>query len=109
MIRDAETRAMMRVFFENNPLSKRHAGVQNDLEQVAAMHGFRWEEIRVPTLLIHGEKDRLIPLTYSQEIAHRIAGAELVVVHGGGHECLISHHRQVKPVLQAFLATASTS
>ena len=104
MVHDAETRSMMRVFFENNPISERRAGVQNDLEQVHAMDEFNWEDIRVPTLLIHGDRDNLIPLAYSQEVAHRIPNAELVVVKGGGHECLVSHHRYVAPTINSFLA-----
>jgi 2-hydroxy-6-oxonona-2,4-dienedioate hydrolase len=103
MVRDAETRSMLRVFFENNPISERRAGVQNDLEQIHAMDGFNWEEIRVPTLLVHGEKDQLIPLEYSQEVARRIPNAELVVVKGGGHECLVSHHGQIAPIINSFL------
>ena len=104
MVHNAETRSMMRVFFENNPISERRAGVQNDLEQVQAMDGFNWEGIRLPTLLIHGDKDNLIPLGYSQEVARRIPNAELVVVKGGGHECLVSHHQHVSPIINSFLA-----
>lgn len=104
MIRDVETRSMMRVFFENNPISERHAGVQNDLTQVHAMDEFNWEDVRVPTLLIHGDQDNLIPLEYSQEVARRIPTAELVIIQGGGHECLVSHHRYVAPIMNSFLA-----
>jgi len=103
MIRDAETRSMLRVFFENNPISERRSGVQNDLAQVRALDGFKWEDINVPTLLIHGDKDNLIPLGYSQEIAQRIPNAELIVIKGGGHECLVSHQREIAPKLNAFL------
>jgi pimeloyl-ACP methyl ester carboxylesterase len=68
------------------------------------MDEFNWEDIRVPTLLIHGDKDNLIPLEYSQEVAHRIPNSKLVVVKGGGHECLVSHHRHVVPIINSFLA-----
>ena len=40
MVRDVETRSMMQVFFENNPISERRAGVQNDLANVHAMDDF---------------------------------------------------------------------
>lgn len=104
MVRDVETQSMVRVFFENNPISERHAGVQNDLAQVHAMDDFNWENINVPTLLIHGDKDNLIPVGYSQEVARRISNAKLVIIKGGGHECLVSHHRQVSPIINSFLA-----
>jgi pimeloyl-ACP methyl ester carboxylesterase len=103
MIRDRETRSMMRVFFENNPISERRAGVQNDLANVHAMDDFTWEEIRVPSLLIHGGKDKLIPVEYSQDVARRISNAELILIKGGGHECLVSHHREISPGLNSFL------
>lgn len=103
-VRDAETRSMIRVFFENNPISERSAGVQNDLANVDAMDDFKWEDLHVPTLLIHGDKDKLIPLEYSREVARRIPNAELVIIKGGRHECLVSHHRQIAPLIKSFLA-----
>lgn len=104
MVRDAETRSMMRVFFENNPISERRAGVWNDIANANAMKGFPWEAIRVPTLLIHGDQDSLIPLEYSQQVASRIPTAELLIVKGGGHECLVSRQRETAPRLNAFLS-----
>jgi len=104
MVRDKETRTMMRVFFENNPISERRAGVQNDLMQVHVMDDFNWEEVRIPTLLIHGDKDKLIPVEYSQDVSLRIPNAELYIVPGGGHECLVSHWGEVTPILNRFLA-----
>lgn len=102
MVQDTETRSMMRVFFENNPISERSAGNQNDLEQVHAMDDFQWEDIRVPTLLIHGDKDNLIPLEYSQEVSCRIPNAKLAIIKGGGHECLVSHWREATSILNRF-------
>ena len=104
MVHDAETRSMMRVFFENNPISERRAGVQNDLANVHSMDRFPWEEIHIPTLLIHGDKDNLIPLEYSQQVASRIPKAELLIIKGGGHECLVSRQRETAPRLNMFLA-----
>lgn len=103
MIRDGETRSMMRVFFENNPISERRAGVQNDLANVHAMDDFPWEQVTAPTLVIHGDKDTLIPVEYSREVARRIPNAELILIKGGGHECLVSHHRGISPRLSSFL------
>jgi len=104
MIRDTETRSMMRIFFENNPISERRAGVQCDLANVRAMEGFQWEAVRVPTLLMHGDKDNLIPLEYSREVSRRIPNAELIVIKGGGHECLVSHQKETGKLVNVFLA-----
>jgi 2-hydroxy-6-oxonona-2,4-dienedioate hydrolase len=108
MIRDAETRSLARVFFENNPISERRAGIQNDLENLHTMDNFPWEAVQVPTLLIHGDRDTLIPVKYSQEATRRIPHAELCIVKGGGHECLVSHQREVAPLIIAFLSRQKT-
>ena len=42
--------------------------------------------IRVPTLVIHGEDDPLLPVKHGVHTAQAIPGAELVVIEGLGHE-----------------------
>jgi pimeloyl-ACP methyl ester carboxylesterase len=42
-------------------------------------------QIRAPTLVIHGETDRLIPPAKSLLIAERIPGAKLVLIPHAGH------------------------
>jgi pimeloyl-ACP methyl ester carboxylesterase len=100
---EADTRSMMRVFFENNPISERRPGVENDLANVHAMDDFPWEAIRVSSLLIHGDADTLIPVEYGHVVARRIPNAEIAVIKGGGHQCLVSRLREVAPLLNAFL------
>ena len=39
----------------------------------------------VPTLVIHGNVDPLLPLAHGRDTAERIPGAELLVVEGWGH------------------------
>ncbi len=41
--------------------------------------------IRSPTLVMHGERDRLVPLAAGRMLADRIPEAELAVVPGAGH------------------------
>lgn len=50
------------------------AGVAPDITQVS-----------VPTLLIHGENDAIVPLGLAQAVAGAIPGAELAVIEGAGH------------------------
>jgi fermentation-respiration switch protein FrsA (DUF1100 family) len=42
-------------------------------------------EIRVPTLVIHGDADEIVPFWMGDELARAIAGARLVRVPGGHH------------------------
>jgi pimeloyl-ACP methyl ester carboxylesterase len=41
--------------------------------------------LRLPALILWGEKDRLIPLSYGRQFAQNIAGSTLVVFDGLGH------------------------
>jgi pimeloyl-ACP methyl ester carboxylesterase len=45
----------------------------------------RLNEIRVPTLVLHGECDSVIPTAVAEELARAIPDARLVVIRGGGH------------------------
>jgi 3-oxoadipate enol-lactonase len=43
------------------------------------------EQIKVPTLVITGDEDKVYPPAMAKDIARRIPGAELVTMHGVGH------------------------
>jgi pimeloyl-ACP methyl ester carboxylesterase len=45
----------------------------------------RLKEISVPTLIVHGEKDSLVPLAAARQAAQSIPGAKLEVLEGCGH------------------------
>jgi pimeloyl-ACP methyl ester carboxylesterase len=42
--------------------------------------------IKVPTLVIHGAADPLVPLAAGRDTAQNIPGAELLVIEGMGHD-----------------------
>jgi pimeloyl-ACP methyl ester carboxylesterase len=58
-------------------------------QQVAAVTVWdaasRLGEIRVPTLVLSGDADRLVPAENSRRIAEAIPGARLVLLPGAGH------------------------
>ena len=49
--------------------------------------------IRVPTLVIHGDADEVVPFAMGQQVATSIPGAALRVVGGGHHNDLFANHR----------------
>jgi 3-oxoadipate enol-lactonase len=55
--------------------------------QLAAAHGHdaRVEEIRAPTLVVHGDEDVLIPPANGERLAELIPGAELSMWPGAAH------------------------
>ena len=60
--------------------------------------------IDVPTLVIHGDDDRIVPLAASgQRTAKLIKGARLVTVRGGPHAITWTHAEEVNAELLSFL------
>ncbi len=45
----------------------------------------RLATVRVPTLVMHGDCDSLVPLEHGRDLARAIPGAELKIIHGLGH------------------------
>ncbi len=46
--------------------------------------------LAVPTLILHGDDDRVVPYDMGVTLASRIPGAELVTIPGGGHNDLFA-------------------
>ena len=67
------------------PPSAREAGVRNDLQQLRTSSELPLEQIVVPTLIVHGTADKLIPISGSDTMATRIPGAILDRINGAGH------------------------
>jgi non-heme chloroperoxidase len=60
--------------------------------------------IGVPTLVVHGDDDRIVPLAVSGELTHKtVAGSRLAVVKGGPHGVNWTHAEEVNRELLSFL------
>ena len=60
--------------------------------------------VDVPTLVIHGDDDRIVPLAAAgKRTAELIKGARLVVIEGGPHCITWTHAEEVNAELLAFL------
>ncbi len=59
------------------------------LRQMAAIQSFdaydRLPQVQAPTLIIHGDKDALVPLRNAHILQERVAGSRLQVLPGAGH------------------------
>lgn len=62
-----------------------------------------YERISVPTLVIEGGGDKLLPVGWAKQIADQIAGARSAVVEDAGHCPQIEQPEQVNRVLLDFL------
>lgn len=59
----------------------------------------------VPTTIIHGTADRIVPYENASHTALRIPNARLVTLHGAGHLCWIED----APVVNDLIANAVTA
>jgi 3-oxoadipate enol-lactonase len=65
-----------------------------------------WEDlpkISVPTLVVHGDADLLVPTENGRVLAERIPGAELVLVPGAGHMLQADDIDTVRTAMLEFL------
>lgn len=63
-------------------------------------------KINVPTLILHGDSDAVVPFEGSGERTYKaVAGSELVVIAGAPHGVNVSHKDEWNTALIAFLAS----
>ncbi len=84
------------------------AGVRNDLAQVRAAKIANADclTVTVPTLVMHGDKDDVVPLAHAQFHAAKIEGAELEVYGGAAHAFFFTRRRQFADRIRTFLDRA---
>ncbi|MFG6412416.1 alpha/beta fold hydrolase [Roseateles sp. DC23W] len=66
----------------------------------------RLPRITAPTLVLHGEGDALIPVAAAHDLARRIAGAQLKIIPGWGHDLPEPLWPQLAGAVQARAGTA---
>jgi non-heme chloroperoxidase len=63
------------------------------------------KKVTVPTLIIHGDSDGIVPFEASAKRSHEaIAKSELVLIKGGPHGLNVSHAEQFNKALLQFLS-----
>jgi 3-oxoadipate enol-lactonase len=68
----------------------------------------RLAQIAAPTLVIHGENDRLVPAENGKRIAGRIAGAKLVIIPGASHVFSTDQPAAAQAAILEFLDAQAT-
>jgi pimeloyl-ACP methyl ester carboxylesterase len=66
------------------------------------------ERLRVPTLILHGARDMLVPLSYARDVAARIPGSRLEVLREASHLPYMSHTDAFNAFVGDFLARHDT-
>ena len=95
---------LLREDITNDVLSTRPATFLADFH---ACNGFdvmnRLSAIRVPTLVVSGDDDRLTPLKYGEYLATNIPGAVLKIIHGAGHLSMLEKPTEINAVITSFI------
>ena len=63
----------------------------------------RLHRIRVPTLVVHGEQDRLIPVQNGRIVARRIRGARFIPLPNAGHMMITDQPESCIEAMKGFL------
>jgi pimeloyl-ACP methyl ester carboxylesterase len=91
---------------------KWHCSVEAYFAQSQAV--LTWEasgripQIKAPTLVIHGENDRLIPAANAKLIAERMPGAKLVLIPRAGHVFTTDQTEVAHVAILEFLGAQAT-
>ena len=59
--------------------------------------------VRVPTLVLHGSDDRVVPLEAARYLTEQIPGAQLVEIAGAGHLAIGEATRRINDATRRFL------
>lgn len=79
-------------------------GYQWQIYAIAGWSSVLWlHRLEQPTLVLHGEKDPIVPLMNSRFMASRIPGARLRVLPGAGHLFLIDEPDEPAAAVMDFL------
>ncbi len=79
-LRERAQRSIRRSFYPEGP-TRHLAAILDDGDRRALI-----KDIRVPTLVLHGEADPLVPVEGGRDIAATIPGAKLKTIPGWGHD-----------------------
>jgi pimeloyl-ACP methyl ester carboxylesterase len=65
-------------------------------------------KIKAPTLLLWGDADPISPVSVGQRLAALLPNAKLHIVSGGDHNLIITHAKEIAPLIDAHLAKSTS-
>lgn len=61
------------------------------------------DQLQLPVLLVHGARDRLMPLAAARWLVQRLPVSELTIIDKAGHAPFLSHSAEVVSAISAFV------
>ena len=84
--------------------SLRGVGLRNDTRQLTAAVEIPWPSgVLVPTVVLHGDADEVVPLLHAQAYASVVPGAVLEVLNGYGHALPLFARARVAALLRQLI------
>lgn len=84
-------------------MATRLPGTENDIAQSRAPFAYPVEQITVPTLILHGAQDEIVPVIQATTLHHKIPASRLMVTQDGAHVTLFTHLDSVRTEVAGFL------
>lgn len=101
---DPQKRGLLEELLDTTfPVSMRLPGMLNDADQVNALPELPLDEVRVPTLVIHGDADTVVPFEQGQRSAGEIPGAGFLPIPSGSHFAVLTHAERTIPAILDLL------
>ena len=65
--------------------------------------------VNVPTTIVHGTADRIVPYANTAHLARRIPHASVITLEGSGHLCWIERHSMVNEIISSAVSREADS
>lgn len=86
------------------PASDWRIGTSNDVKQLIGQRTIELNSIQVPTLVIHGTHDVIVPPIVAEDNAAKIPQAQHSRIEGGTHLMMATHAREISGLIRQFTA-----
>lgn len=79
------------------------AGLENDLAQLLALPDYSLRHLVVPTLVMHGTADPIVPYTHADFIIRQVQDVTALLIPGAGHLFFAEQREQLTPKVVEFI------
>jgi pimeloyl-ACP methyl ester carboxylesterase len=93
-------RGLLRSFFL---MRVNRAGLENDMAQFLHLANYSLRGVPVPTLVMHGADDSIVPHAHAEFIACQLSDVTKISIPGGGHLFFAEHRDELTPKIVDFL------
>lgn len=69
----------------------------------------KWKELRLPTLLIHGKKDTIVPFQNAIQLSKEIPNSKLILLENANHILVLNNVPEVSIAIENFITNIPTS